>query len=96
MNVAPATRDRPPSCLTPRASRCSRFNGGEGNDTLNGSFNDDIYHFERGSGQDTIHDYSIYYDGSIRNGGNDTLVFGKGITRADLSWNFNTADLSFT
>jgi Ca2+-binding RTX toxin-like protein len=48
--------------------------GGKGNDTLNGGGGDDIYIFNRGDGQDTITD----------NGGFNRIVFGEGITAADI------------
>ncbi len=53
--------------------------GGTGNDTLVGWLGNDIYVFNRGDGQDTISDFWEY--GSS---GNDTVLFGTGITAADL------------
>ncbi|WP_294872603.1 calcium-binding protein, partial [Sulfuricurvum sp. RIFCSPLOWO2_12_FULL_43_24] len=50
-----------------------------GDDTLIGGLGDDTYLFNLGDGRDTIIDEYTY--GS---GGNDTLRFGEGITKADL------------
>lgn len=44
------------------------------NDTLNGGAGDDVYYFESGFGQDNVYDAS----------GNDEILFGAGITLADL------------
>jgi RHS repeat-associated protein len=77
------------------------LNGGTGNDTLYGYSEDDTYIFERGSGQDLIQDfqyifYAYYANVDIASGGNDTLIFSNGITRSNLTWNFDGRDLSFT
>ncbi len=53
--------------------------GGAGNDTLTGWLEDDTYVFNLGDGQDTVSDFWAY--GSS---GNDTILFGEGITAADL------------
>ncbi|MDD5387633.1 MAG: calcium-binding protein, partial [Sulfuricurvum sp.] len=53
--------------------------GNSGTDTLVGALGDDTYIFALGDGRDTIIDEYAY--GS---GGNDTLRFGEGITKADL------------
>ena len=52
--------------------------GGVGNDTLRGGTGDDIYYFELGDGEDIILDD----DSSLRNA--DRIVFGKGISPADV------------
>ena len=52
--------------------------GGAGNDTLRGGTGDDIYYFELGDGEDIILDD----DSSLRNA--DRIVFGKGISPADV------------
>ena len=75
--------------------------GGTGNDTLKGGGGDDLYVFNLGYGNDVISDYSFqgyaYSADRIKSGGaNDKLVFGEGITRDNLRWNFNGKDLSFT
>lgn len=68
--------------------------GGVGNDSLNGYEGNDTYRFTRGDGQDVINDlYQPYY---MYDGGTDTLVFGEGITRADLSWSFDGTNLTWT
>ena len=75
--------------------------GGRGNDTLKGGGGDDVYIFNQGYGNDVISDYSFqgyaYSADRIKSGGaNDKLVFGEGITRNNLRWNFDGKDLSFT
>ena len=55
------------------------FRGGKGNDTITTDCTgDQSYHYDRGDGQDT------YVEG---NGQNDRIVFGHGISLADLSVN---------
>ncbi|MDW7557805.1 calcium-binding protein, partial [Azospirillum brasilense] len=56
--------------------------GGIGDDLLSGDLGNDTYHFGRGSGQDTIRDFDNI------NGNLDTVVFGTGITAADLTFSF--------
>jgi Ca2+-binding RTX toxin-like protein len=76
------------------------LDGGTGNDTLLGCGYDDTYIFNQGYGQDVISDYGVtryaYSPDRISDGGNDTLVFGNGITRSNVNWNFDGKDLSFT
>ncbi|MDY0215175.1 MAG: calcium-binding protein, partial [Bacilli bacterium] len=72
--------------------------GGKGNDQLQGGGGDDTYIFNRGDGKDTIYDYDearggYFSNSSIRNGGNDTLKFGAGITQEDLEFVFQSNDL---
>ncbi|MDD5387563.1 MAG: calcium-binding protein, partial [Sulfuricurvum sp.] len=55
------------------------LSGNTGEDTLQGGLGDDLYLFNLGDGHDTIIDEYSY--GS---GGNDTLRFGEGITKANL------------
>lgn len=58
--------------------------GGLGNDTVNGGAGDDRYIFNYGDGNDT------YYD----TGGADRIVFGTGITVADLDvWRISNNDV---
>jgi Ca2+-binding RTX toxin-like protein len=63
------------------------LNGGTGDDILKGGDGNDTYNYKLGDGRDSIEDIA---------GINDTLNFGLGITRANLSWNFNGRDLNFT
>lgn len=49
--------------------------GGKGTDIFFGGTGDDTYMFNRGDGSDTINDIA---------GENDTLQFGKGITKSDI------------
>ena len=77
------------------------LDGGAGNDTLKGGGNDDTYIFKKGYGQDVISDYgtskSAHLPPKTVNGGDsDTLVFGSGITRNNLSWSFDGKDLVFS
>ncbi len=56
------------------------FYASKGNDRLIGGNGGDTYHFSRGSGQDVIEDSMTF----ITIQGTDRVVFGPGITRADL------------
>lgn len=65
--------------------------GDEGDDTLIGGTGNDTYVFNRGDGMDTILDedrYAPYYWNPnytlTRNGGNEALVFGEGISTNDI------------
>ena len=53
-----------------------RLDGGLGNDFLSGGADSDIYVFDRGYGQDVIHDHrtNLLFDNQ------DKVVFGAGIT----------------
>ena len=57
--------------------------GGTGDDTLQGRAGDDTYIYNLGDGFDTI----------IEDGGNDTIVFGEGITLEDLTFRKSGTDL---
>jgi Ca2+-binding RTX toxin-like protein len=65
-----------------------------GNDTLNGNGGNDTYKFDRGGGQDIIRDEYIVATSLYDGGTADTINFGRGIARNQLSWNFNGKDLS--
>lgn len=58
--------------------------GGTGNDRLNGDSGNDTYYFNAGDGQDVIDDIH----------GDNHLVFGVGITSADISLSSNPHDRS--
>ncbi|ANE57980.1 hypothetical protein AYM39_22110 (plasmid) [Methylomonas sp. DH-1] len=60
--------------------------GGLGNDTLYGGNNADTYYFNRGDGADTIIESGDPADSYLYGGNNDKLVFGAGITAADMSF----------
>jgi Ca2+-binding RTX toxin-like protein len=62
------------------------FDGGAGNDTLQGEYGADTYLFERGDGQDRIYEYG--YD-------LDTIRFGAGIAAADIVVSREGGDLVF-
>ena len=54
---------------------------------LQGGAGDDTYIFNRGDGHDTIYDYDRYRTNySYYDAGNDTLQFGEGITKDDISF----------
>ena len=58
------------------------YNGGTGNDTLNGSYYGDRYVFNLGDGQDTINDNGHHSNDSAYK---DTLTFGAGINPGDIT-----------
>ncbi len=62
--------------------------GGEGNDILNAGTGNDTYIFDRGDGQDQIHDFS----GAVY-GGLDVLQLGAGIIADDLAFELVGDDL---
>ncbi len=69
--------------------------GGLGDDTLYGGDGNDTYIYNRGDAQDTISEY--YMEGGVpQGGGSDTLLFGAGITKADLSFSVSGNDLIVT
>ncbi len=57
-----------------------RFRGGVGNDRLEGGDGDDSYFFNPGDGVDTIEDTAVA-------GAGNAIVFGPGISSADISLN---------
>ena len=63
-----------------------KLTGSQGNDLLKGGAGDDIYYFERGDGLDIIReDRGGYGKHCHKHGGNDTVKFGEGIVRDDIS-----------
>lgn len=58
------------------------LDGGEGDDTLSGGDNGDIYLFDIGYGNDTVHDQQTY----ILADGQDVVRFGPGIEASDVSF----------
>jgi len=60
------------------------LDGGEGNDSLTGGAGNDVYHWGRGSGNDTVADY----DNTDANNPDheDVLQFGEGISATDIVW----------
>jgi Ca2+-binding RTX toxin-like protein len=62
------------------------YTGGKGNDTLNGTAGADTYYFNQGEGQDVISE-------RIGTDATDRLVFGEGITAADVTVSRNGTDL---
>ncbi|MEL6438904.1 MAG: tandem-95 repeat protein [Cyanobacteria bacterium J06621_8] len=69
--------------------------GGVDNDTIEGGGDSDTYIYNLGDGSDVISDYVSLTQ--ISDGGsNDTLKFGEGITRDNLSWRASGEDLVFS
>jgi Ca2+-binding RTX toxin-like protein len=64
------------------------LNGGAGADTLRGGTGNDTYVYLAGGGDDVIYDTGGSYDWT----GTDTLIFGEGITAADLFLSRVTGD----
>ncbi|WP_319244450.1 calcium-binding protein [uncultured Propionivibrio sp.] len=65
-------------------STANTFAGNAGNDRIESGGSTDTYLFNRGDGQDTINDYGYcYYNNSVV--GMDRVVFGAGITTADVT-----------
>ena len=62
--------------------------GNSGNDTLRGGKGNDTYVFNRGDGIDTIEEYDDEKDRI------DTLKFGEGISKEDLTFMYNGSNLS--
>ncbi|MFA5107895.1 MAG: calcium-binding protein, partial [Patescibacteria group bacterium] len=61
------------------------LNGGKGDDSLYGGAGNDTYVYNRGDGKDLIYDYDAYTGNrNYISGGNDTLLFGEGISQTDL------------
>ena len=88
-NVSGAIKE--PSCIryAHRLAAGNRFEGGAGNDTLQGSAYDDSYHFQPGDGRDTLTEVSPVA------GGNDRLVFGEGLAPGDISVTRSGEDMVF-
>ena len=60
--------------------------GGSGNDYLYGGGGDDTYRFERGDGNDTLLDHKSTTLLTYEDAGYDTVRFGEGITRDDVTF----------
>ncbi|MBG6204143.1 Ca2+-binding RTX toxin-like protein [Labrenzia sp. EL_13] len=58
------------------------LDGGAGNDYLNGGDGNDTYVFGFGYGEDVVYDELV----SIFTNENDKLLFGPGVTQADVTW----------
>jgi Ca2+-binding RTX toxin-like protein len=65
------------SYFDPNGTLGNSYTGGPGNDTLNGTDGTDTYYFSRGDGQDILNER---FGPAV-----DRLVFGTGITAADVS-----------
>ena len=73
------------------ASTGAIFEGGSGNDTLNGSSQSDLYVYRAGDGSDTIQERDSYNSGSV-----DRFVFGD-LNAADVTFGQNAGgDLTMT
>ena len=80
--------------IDPFTQNTNTLNGGKGNDLIYGSFGDDQYVFNLGDGQDRIIECppGKAYSNIIPS--TDTLLFGKGISQAMLTFTRQNNDLS--
>jgi Ca2+-binding RTX toxin-like protein len=67
--------------------------GGTGNDVLMGGYSGDTYYINRGDGADTIQESGYGYDHAAYGGNTDKVVFGPGITPADITFTHVGQDL---
>ena len=84
-----------------QSSDIDTLSGGTGNDSLLGAGGDDVYIFNKGDDSDVISDSTIVtryasLPTTGSGGANDELIFGNGITRSNLDWNFDGSDLIFS
>ncbi|MBB3060167.1 calcium-binding protein [Microbulbifer rhizosphaerae] len=77
----------------PFTQNSNTLEGGIGNDTLFGSFGNDEYRFNLGDGHDTLTERRQGEDYSNVDPSSDTLVFGAGISQADLQFERHGNDL---
>ncbi|MES9977357.1 MAG: LamG-like jellyroll fold domain-containing protein, partial [Candidatus Thiodiazotropha sp. 6PLUC5] len=68
--------------------------GGTGNDSLSGGSGNDIYHFDRGFGQDTVNNNTYNYDANADR--LDVIEFAAGIDPSELSVGRYNNDLILT
>ena len=61
--------------------------GGKGNNTLLGGVGDDTYFFTKGTNN------TVIKEEASKNGGNDVILFGEGITKEDISFLMKGNDL---
>ena len=73
------------------------LNGGEGTNYLSGNTGNDTYLFTKGSNNTTINEnvfgFTLFGRWIGQNGGNDTVKFGEGITKEDISFLMRGNDL---
>lgn len=72
------------------------LNGGAGNDYLRGDLGNDTYYFNLGDGKDIITDTTFSFcswRGSV-DGGDDTIHFGEGIDKEDVTFLMQCGNLS--
>lgn len=73
------------------------LNGGEGTNFLSGSSGNDTYLFTQGATNTTINEntfgFNLFGRWIGQNGGNDTVKFGEGITKEDISFLMKGNDL---
>ena len=69
------------------------LSGGSGHDKLEGGEGNDTYVFEKGDHYATVTDHKDSGWFSSKDAGNDTVIFGKGITKEDISFVMSYGDL---
>jgi VCBS repeat-containing protein len=73
------------------------LSGGEGTNFLSGSSGNDTYLFRKGANNTTINEnvfgFNLFGRWIGQNGGNDTIAFGEGITKDDISFLMKGSDL---
>ncbi|AOO64214.1 Ig-like domain-containing protein [Sulfurospirillum halorespirans] len=76
-------------------SGADKLSGGAGNDTLYGDVGNDTYYFNLGDGKDTITDTSFSFcSWNTPEGGDDTITFGEGIEKEDVTFLMQCGNLS--
>ena len=77
----------------PDNERYHILNGGKGNDTLYGSYSDEIYQFNLGDGQDTIIERKLGKAYTNVLDSRDIVRFGEGISASDIAYHREGNDL---
>lgn len=76
-------------------SGADKLSGGAGSDYLQGGIGNDTYYFNVGDGKDVIEDTTFSFcSWNTPEGGNDTIVFGKGIEKEDVTFLMQCGNLS--
>lgn len=76
-------------------SGADKLSGGAGSDYLQGGTGNDTYYFNVGDGKDVIEDTTFSFcSWNTPEGGDDTIVFGSGIEKEDVTFLMKCGDLS--